>query len=173
MAKIYLHTGSNIGKRKENLEIANRLIGESVGTILRYSNIYETAAWGLKDQSDFLNQALEVETAYSPIEVLDKIQAIENTMGRVRIKKWGRRLIDIDILFFESEVIKTERLTIPHPFLQQRNFVLAPLSELIPDFFHPLLKATVHQLFTKSEDKLKAEVFLEENDLRDSSGKKL
>jgi len=168
MANIFLHTGSNIGDRRENLETANRMVNDTIGTIIRYSNIYETAAWGLKDQDDFLNQAIEVVTELSPEEVLKEIQAIEKNMGRVKIKKWGRRLIDIDILFFESVVINTDRLTIPHPFLQERNFVLAPLSELIPEFIHPVLKRSVHQLFAESQDKLKAEIFLEQDDLPDS-----
>ncbi len=163
MAKIFLHTGSNIGDRKGNLDTANRMVSEVVGTITRYSNIYETAAWGLKDQDDFLNQAIEVDTELSPEEVLREIQFIEKAMGRVKIKKWGRRLIDIDILFFESVVLNTDRLTIPHPFLQERNFVLAPLSELIPDFIHPVFKKSVYQLFAESQDNLKAEIFLEEN----------
>ncbi|KAA3627164.1 MAG: 2-amino-4-hydroxy-6-hydroxymethyldihydropteridine diphosphokinase, partial [Bacteroidetes bacterium] len=96
MAKIYLHTGSNIGDREQNLLSANLEIEKTIGTITSMSNIYETAAWGLKDQDDFLNQALEVNTVLEPHEVLDESQKIENQMGRIRYKKWGRRLIDID-----------------------------------------------------------------------------
>ena len=102
MAKIYLHTGSNIGDREQNLFKANSAIEKSIGNITCLSNIYETAAWGLKDQDDFLNQALEVITDLEPDEVLKAIQKIENQMGRVRYKKWGRRLIDIDIFIFRK-----------------------------------------------------------------------
>ncbi len=160
MAKIYLHTGSNIGDRAHNLSEANMAIERSIGSISCLSNIYETAAWGLKDQDDFLNQALEVITDLKPGEVLKAIQKIENQMGRVRFKKWGRRLIDIDILFFENSIINTSNLTIPHPFLQKRNFVLAPLTELIPNFIHPVIGKPISQIFKESQDKLKAEIYI-------------
>lgn len=159
MAKIYLHTGSNIGDREQNLLSANAAIEEFIGKISSLSNIYETAAWGLKDQDDFLNQALEVITELEPREVLEAIKKIEDQMGRIRYKKWGRRLIDIDILFFEDRIINTQRLTIPHPFLQERNFVLAPLSELIPNFVHPVLEKEISQIFKESPDELKAEIY--------------
>lgn len=163
MTKIYLHTGSNIGDRMANLELANDYIEALIGHIDQKSNVYETAAWGLKDQDDFLNQALEVTTNLSPEEVLGQIKFIENKMGRVRYKKWGRRLIDIDILFFDLRIIQEERLKIPHPFLQDRNFVLAPLVEIIPDFIHPVLQKSIAQIYAESEDELKAVIFVEKN----------
>lgn len=157
MIKIYLHTGSNIGDRKGNLYAVNQHIIDSIGEITRLSNIYLTEAWGLKDQDDFYNQALEVLTTLGPLAVLDQIKRIEKEMGRVRNKKWDRRIIDVDILF-GNEVLDTERLTVPHPFLHDRNFVLAPLCELIPDFIHPVSKKTIRTLFEESIDTLKAEV---------------
>lgn len=163
MIKIYLHTGSNIGDRKGHLDTVNHHIIDSIGTITRLSNIYQTEAWGLKDQDDFYNQALEVLTALDPLAVLDQIKRIENEMGRVRNKKWDRRIIDVDILFFGNEVFDTERLTVPHPFLHDRNFVLAPLCELIPDFIHPVSGKTIRTLFEESTDTLKAEVLEPDN----------
>ncbi|KAA3634876.1 MAG: 2-amino-4-hydroxy-6-hydroxymethyldihydropteridine diphosphokinase, partial [Bacteroidetes bacterium] len=113
------------------------------------------------------NQALEVNTVLEPHEVLDEIQKIENQMGRIRYKKWGRRLIDIDILFYEKRIIKTPKLAIPHPFLQDRNFVLAPLNELIPDFIHPVFKSQISQIFQESQDELKAEIYISDKKSKD------
>lgn len=140
--QVYLGLGSNIGDRQENLMLARERISESIGDIVGESGIYETAAWGLKEQDDFLNQVICVATKYQAPEILAKILAVEQSMGRVRKIKWGARLIDIDVLYFNDAIIKLDNLTVPHPFIQERRFVLAPLAEVAPDFVHPVLLQT-------------------------------
>ena len=113
--------GGNLGDRKENLQQAIILIRKSCGPLIKISSLYETAAWGLVDQPSFLNQALEISTSLSAIELLSSILSIEKDMGRTRTEKLGPRLIDIDILFFNDEVHDLPHLKIPHPEIQKRN----------------------------------------------------
>lgn len=136
------------------MQTARHWISEKVGPILKQSSLYETAAWGITDQPDFLNQVLLVESVLSPIELLDAIQWIENKMGRVRERKWGERLIDIDILFYENEIINTPRLQIPHPGIPDRNFVLVPLCEIAADFVHPSFQKSIESLSLACSDLL-------------------
>ena len=154
MDKIYLHTGSNIGHRENNLEQANELIVAHIGPIKMQSGLYETEAWGLTDQPNFLNQALEIESGLSASEVMEQIINIELKMGRVREQKWAPRLIDIDILFFGDQIIKTKELTVPHPHMHKRNFVLVPLLEIASDFVHPEFNLSIRQLYKLSIDPL-------------------
>lgn len=159
---VYLHTGTNQGNRQENLLKVNDLIHQHIGEIITKSSIYETAAWGLTNQPDFYNQALQVTTTLSPKEILEKITFIEtSTFNRVREQKWASRIIDIDILFYENEIINTDTLIIPHQHLHQRNFVLIPLMEIAADYMHPVLEETIEDLYWKSEDNL--DVILVEN----------
>lgn len=151
---VYLHTGTNLGDRLANLNKANTLIAERVGGIIAQSSWYETAAWGVENQPDFINQVLMVTTTLSAQEVLKKVLEIETEMGRVRKQKWGERLIDIDILFYNDAIINQPDLTIPHPYLQERNFVLAPLQEIAPDLVHPKLKKNITRLYQLSTDTL-------------------
>jgi 2-amino-4-hydroxy-6-hydroxymethyldihydropteridine diphosphokinase len=152
---VYLHTGTNQGNRQENLLKVNDLIQQHIGKIITESSIYETAAWGLTNQPDFYNQALKVATILSPKEILEKIAFIEtSTFNRVREQKWASRIIDIDILFYENEIINTDTLIIPHQHLHQRNFVLIPLMEIAADYMHPVLEETIEDLYWKSEDDL-------------------
>ena len=151
---IYLHTGSNQGDRKEFLSKANTAIQEQIGFITKQSSLYETAAWGNTDQPDFLNQALAIETLLSPVDLIEKVLEIEIQLGRVRTQKWGTRIIDIDVLFYEDQVIETPKLSVPHPFLQERNFVLIPLMEIAPYFEHPVLKLSIEELYLQSKDLL-------------------
>ena len=155
--QVILHTGSNEGNRLQNLAQARRMIAQRVGPIDRQSDLYLTKAWGLQDQDDFLNQVLIIKTGLTPHVVLEEILRIESEMGRKRTKKWAPRLIDIDLLFYNEEVIETPNLIVPHPFLHQRNFVLAPLSEMVPDLIHPKLGRTVSDLYRDSKDELRAE----------------
>jgi 2-amino-4-hydroxy-6-hydroxymethyldihydropteridine diphosphokinase len=150
--KVYLGLGSNLGNREENLQTARNFIQEKLGIISSQSSIYETAAWGITQQNAFLNQVVEVETSYSPIAVLHLILQIESLMGRVREIKWGARIIDIDILYYENEVFSTENLMIPHPFIQERKFVLVPLCEVAENFIHPKLMKTNLELLEKCQD---------------------
>ena len=156
--QIYLHTGTNLGNREANLKRANEWIVQEIGPIEKASSVYRTKAWGITDQPDFLNQALLVSTHLSPFELLEKIQDIERRMGRAREIKWGERIIDIDILFYNDEIIDTENLTIPHPYLHYRNFVLLPLMDIAPGLLHPGFGLTVAELYANSEDKLLVEV---------------
>ena len=153
----WLHTGSNIGDRAENLRAALARIGQSAGRVLQTSSIYQTQAWGLTDQPDFLNQVLRISTQLSPQALLEAILLIEQNMGRERLEKWGSRIIDIDILFYDDVVLHEDKLHIPHPQLHLRNFVLAPLCEVAPDLVHPELHKTIRQLLLESPDELNAD----------------
>jgi 2-amino-4-hydroxy-6-hydroxymethyldihydropteridine diphosphokinase len=152
---VYLHTGSNLGNREENLSKVNDLITKLIGKIIAKSGLYETEAWGVADQPNFYNQALKVETALTPQMILEKILQIETEcFNRIREEKWMARIIDVDILLFDDVVIETESLTIPHPHLHQRNFVLIPLMEIAGMLVHPTLKETIEDLYWQSEDSL-------------------
>ena len=154
MNKIYLLTGSNMGDSSLQLKKAAANIEKEIGKITRHSGVYQTAAWGMTDQPDFLNQVLVVETTCTASQTMQKILAIEKKMGRVRTVKNAPRIIDIDILYFGKEIIQEKDLVIPHPAIPQRRFVLVPLNELSPHFIHPVLKISNHRLLMKCPDKL-------------------
>lgn len=140
MNDVYLSIGTNIGKREDNLRRAVRLLAEQV-TIETVSAVYETAAVGFTDQADFLNIAVHVKTALSPLAMLDVCQAIENELGRVRTVRWGPRVIDLDILLYNNENMNTERLILPHPRMYERAFVLIPLFDVVATQSEQLTKA--------------------------------
>jgi 2-amino-4-hydroxy-6-hydroxymethyldihydropteridine diphosphokinase len=152
--KAYLLTGSNLGDRVMYLKNASKLISERIGTIVKISGFYETAAWGRVAQPDYVNQAIEILTLLSPAELLKTILSIESELGRTRWSKWESRIIDIDILFYESKIIKTENLTVPHPLLHKRNFALIPMLEIAPYKKHPVFKKNIEELYEESEDPL-------------------
>ncbi len=154
MNKVYLLIGGNLGARFLNLEKARVLIGQRLGEIQEISSIYETAAWGVEDQPDFLNQVLVVLTALEPLDLLTMIHLIEEELERKRIQKWGARTMDIDILFYENEVIEVPDLIIPHARLHLRRFTLVPLCEFAPDFVHPVFQKTLLDLLLDCEDTL-------------------
>jgi 2-amino-4-hydroxy-6-hydroxymethyldihydropteridine diphosphokinase len=154
MNRVLLLLGSNLGDALAHLTDAKNLIESTIGLIYRSSSVYGTKAWGKQDQSDFLNQVIEISTTHSAIETLRSILKIETQLGRVRQEKWGSRLIDIDILFFNSEIIHYPDLEIPHPQIIHRRFTLIPLSEIVPEFIHPVLKKTLYQLLTECTDTL-------------------
>jgi len=154
MGRAYLSLGSNLGDRMEALNRAMALIGQRCGTIVTKSSVYETAAWGLADQPAFLNMAIGVDTPDLPVDLMARLLAIETTLGRKRMEQWGPRTIDIDILFYDDMVLDLPNLTIPHPYLQDRRFVLAPMNEIAPGLIHPVFKNTISELLRLCPDKL-------------------
>jgi 2-amino-4-hydroxy-6-hydroxymethyldihydropteridine diphosphokinase len=159
MNKTYLLLGSNMGNSQKQLSKSILLIEKQIGKLLRQSGLYSTAAWGNTNQPDFLNQVIMVETELSAIQTMQTILNIEKKMGRLRTVKNAPRIIDIDILFFNKEIIEREYLNIPHPQIQNRRFVLVPLNQLSPNLKHPVLKKTVHQLLIHCPDKLNVKKF--------------
>lgn len=154
---VYILLGSNQGNTKQNLLLANNLIEKNIGVISIISSLYETAAWGNTQQSAFLNQVILVRTKLLPKEVLQQLLAIETQMGRVRVTKWEPRIIDLDILFYDNEIVEQVDLIIPHPFIQQRRFTLVPLVEIASDLMHPVLHKTMEELLAICEDNLNVE----------------
>lgn len=161
---IYLHTGSNLGDRFSYMIQACEMIERHVGKISKKSHLYETEAWGMKDQPDFINQALEVKSGLAPEEVLFNIKKIEKEIGRQENKKWHERIIDIDILFHGDLKFSSEKLKIPHPHCHERMFVLVPLMEIAGDFIHPTLDLTIEELYLDCKDPLEVYMLDEGND---------
>lgn len=143
--RVYLALGSNLGERRENLEAALRALPPEV-EISALSRLYETAPAYVTDQPPFLNMAVEGYTTLSPTELLAHLQGIEKRLGRERTIRYGPRLIDLDILFYDDLVLELPGLSLPHPRLQERGFVLRPLADLAPDFVHPVLNRSVREL---------------------------
>jgi 2-amino-4-hydroxy-6-hydroxymethyldihydropteridine diphosphokinase len=154
MNEAYLMIGGNIGERSSNLREARKKIEERCGAIIKASSIYETEAWGIKEQDKFLNQALIINTNLTPHELLSSVLKIEKSVGRRREVKYGPRIIDIDIIFFNEKVIQEPGLIIPHPQLENRRFVLVPLAEIAFNKKHPVSKRTIGQILQLCPDDL-------------------
>jgi 2-amino-4-hydroxy-6-hydroxymethyldihydropteridine diphosphokinase len=146
MNRVYIAFGSNIGDRHKAVEDALSLIEASGIKITAKSGIFETEPYGYTDQPSFINGVIETETDLSCREVLKILLSIENEIGRIREFKWGPRIIDLDIVFYNSEVYCEEDLKVPHIDMQNRIFVLEPLNEICPDFVHPVLNKSISQI---------------------------
>ncbi len=149
---LYILLGANLGDRLQTFAEARMLLFERVGPIVCQSALYETAPWGVTDQPSYLNQVLQLSTDLTPKMMLTQTQAIEQQLGRVRLEKWGSRIIDIDLLYYGQFILQSETLTLPHPLLHERRFTLVPLCEIAPDFLHPVLRQTNEQLLGKLAD---------------------
>lgn len=145
MQTVYLGLGTNIGDRKRNLRAAIKAMAPGA-RVEAESRVYETPAWGYKDQPDFLNMVVKAETGLQPDDLLAYLKRIERRLGRIATFRWGPRLIDIDILFYGDGVWNSSGLIIPHPRLHERAFVLVPMMDIAPDLVHPVLGQTIRQL---------------------------
>jgi 2-amino-4-hydroxy-6-hydroxymethyldihydropteridine diphosphokinase len=154
MNNVMLMLGSNVGDSKAIITDALDTIEQEIGQVKSISSVYKTAPWGFSEQNDFLNQAVLVHTPMHAPGIMDTLLSIEKKAGRIRAEKNAARTLDIDILFFNNDIIETQILTIPHPRLHERNFVLKPLLEIIPDFVHPVLKKTIRELCLICSDTL-------------------
>lgn len=143
--RVYLALGTNLGDRAANIEKALALLPPDVQPV-RLSPIYETEPWGYTDQPAFLNAVLEAETALAPLDLLAALKRIESEIGRQPTFRYGPRLIDLDILFYDNLILEVDNLVIPHPRLSERLFVLQPLAALAPDLRHPVSGLTVAEL---------------------------
>ena len=146
---VYLGLGTNLGDKENNLRLAVQNIEVRIGKVISLSAFYATAPWGFSSENGFLNAAVCVETSLTPLEILSITQAIEHEMGRTHKSVNGvysDRLIDIDMLLYGNIVLETPTLKLPHPLMQERDFVMKPLAEIAPDLMHPVLKETMHEL---------------------------
>lgn len=157
MALVFLGIGTNLGDKEDNLNRAILLIQTRIGEVQNVSSFYRSSPWGFSSENSFLNGVLLIDTSFSPSELLEKLKKIEVKMGRIAKTddKYTDRVIDIDILFYENRRVSERHLTIPHPHIAQRGFVLIPLAEIAPDLIHPVLQKSILQLkdeWTKAND---------------------
>jgi 2-amino-4-hydroxy-6-hydroxymethyldihydropteridine diphosphokinase len=159
---VYLLLGSNRGDRFEALQQARSLISQRAGTIIKASTLYETAPWGFADEIYFLNQVVCIETLLPPFDLLSELLSIETSIGRTRpTKNYSSRVIDVDILFYNDQIIDHDQLKIPHPRLHLRRFTLAPLSEIACGFIHPLFGKSIATLLEECHDKMSVTSLIE------------
>jgi 2-amino-4-hydroxy-6-hydroxymethyldihydropteridine diphosphokinase len=151
---VYLGIGGNLGNREQNLEFALKALAKQAGSLVAVSPVYETEPFGFVSDNQFLNEVVVIETELSPSELLGIIRKIEHGLGRKRKnEKYISRTIDIDILFYENQIIENTELIVPHPRMHERKFVLVPFCEIAPDFIHPVLHRTMREILEASKDK--------------------
>lgn len=146
---VYLALGANIGDKEKNIHLALENIDKRIGKLLALSAFYVTEAQGFDSDNLFINAACKIETELSPLEVLEYTQVIERELGRKKKTIGGQytdRLIDIDILFYDNQILEYPHLIIPHPHMQERDYVLKPMSDIASDFRHPILNKTIEEL---------------------------
>ncbi len=150
MINIMLLIGGNLGNKLDNINITCALLQEKLGNIIQKSPIYETKAWGVTDQPDFLNQAIHIQTNFTPFETLAICQEIEVVfLKREKKRFWGERTMDIDVIYYENWQILTQNLIIPHPYRTQRKFVLQPLADICPDFVDMIYQKNIKTLLAE------------------------
>jgi 2-amino-4-hydroxy-6-hydroxymethyldihydropteridine diphosphokinase len=147
----YLLLGTNLEPRKDYLQMAKSLL-KTVCPIVSTSKIYESEPWGNIANQPFLNQAVKINTDLSAQDLLKEMLSIEHKMGRIRQEKWANRIIDIDILFYEDQIIHSEDLVIPHPEFCNRNFAILPMLEISPNLLHPIKRISVEEIYLESVD---------------------
>ena len=160
MINVYLLLGSNLGNRTLLLKQAAEYIAAEAGTIVQSSSVYETQSWGKTDLPDYLNQVLLIQTNLTAQNLLKSILNIELILGRKREEKWGARTVDIDILFYGTQIINEPNLIVPHPELQNRRFTLEPLAEIAPGLIHPLLQKAISELKNNLTDDLQVKKYI-------------
>lgn len=146
MHTAYIGIGSNMGSKEENCRNAVKLLIEKGIKVTTLSSGIKTEPWGVSDQPEFVNMAIRIETGLEPEDLLELLKKIEKNMGRRPAIRWGPRVIDLDILFYDDLVLKTPVLEIPHQGIKDRYFVLKPLEEIAPRLLHPVLKKTIREL---------------------------
>lgn len=161
MHTYYLHLGSNKGYRTSYLSNAIKQITAKIGQVTDQSAIYQTEPWGKKDQDDFLNMAIKVESNLAPEDALNAAKKIETDMGSEKKEKWGPRIIDIDILYCGDLIMEKDNLVIPHPHIYERNFVLIPLMEIAGDFIDPVKEMSIEDIFDLCKDESEVLLFEE------------
>lgn len=150
--RIFIGLGSNLGDREEYIEQACFLIGKIKGVqLVKRSSNYETEPEGESDQPNYINAAIEIRSELPPGKLLEEFHTIENALGREREVEWGPRTIDIDLLFYDNQIISEDNLQVPHPMLHERMFVLDPLKEIAPDFIHPALEKRIDELYEEKK----------------------
>ena len=153
----YIGIGSNQGNKYENCVLAiESICSHKKNNLLKQSSLYLTEPWGYKEQDDFINAVIKIETSLSPLNLLSILQGVERKLGKKKNGKWGPRTIDLDILFYNNQTLESPQLTIPHPLLHQRGFVLIPLKEIDHHLKHPVFNQTVSQLFDRLNDDKRA-----------------
>jgi len=152
VSSVFISLGGNLGNTREIFKNAYAEIEKKIGPITKKSSIYQTAAWGPIPQPDFLNQVLCLSTEILAEQMMVILLDIEKSMGRIREERWGPRVIDLDILFYEDEIHSTELLQLPHPEIENRRFVLIPLVEIAADKIHPISKKTIADILAETKD---------------------